>query len=58
MGDAARVPGLLFKFSIRCIFVLFDLSYVNSLTPQCKDRIQLCRPRLLRLFGFLSSASE
>ena len=33
MGDAARVPGLLFKFSIRCIFVLFDLSYVNSLTP-------------------------
>ena len=33
MGDAARVPGLLSKFSIRCIFVLFDLSYVSSLTP-------------------------
>ena len=33
MGDAVRVPGPLFKFSIRCIFVLFDLSYVSSLTP-------------------------
>ena len=59
MRDVVRVIGLLFNpvFGV-LLFCLFCVMIVHF-SLQCKDPGYSCvTPRLLRLFGFLSFASE